>query len=287
VLHGAAERAFHTEIVNTPRLYADVQRIAWCQMSLLPIDDDDALRERLLTAERAPFEGWDFSYLQGRMLEDDLPWDFEALVRDALPDAHALLDMDTGGGEKLARQQPLPAVVAATESYPPNVAIARARLEPLGIAVHDVDSGGALPFGDAHFDLITNRHGAYLPSEIARVLEPGGRFLTQQVGSANLRELNESLGADVSGDEWTLSTALQELEAAGLVIARAQEAFPVARFLSVEAIVYLLKAVPWQLPGFTVDGYFDRLRDVDAGIRATGSFDASTHRFLIIAIKPA
>jgi SAM-dependent methyltransferase len=256
-------------------------------MSLLPIDDDDALRERLLTAERAPFEGWDFSYLQGRMLEDDLPWDFEALVRDALPDAHALFDMDTGGGEKLARQQPLPAVVAATESYPLNVPIARARLEPLGIAVHDVDSRSTLPFGDANFDLITNRHGAYLPSEIARVLEAGGRFLTQQVGSSNLRELNGGLGADVSGDEWTLSKARQGLEAAGLVIARAEEAFPVARFLSVEAIVYLLKAVPWQLPGFTVDGYFDRLHDVDAGIRATGSFEASTHRFLIIATKPA
>jgi len=59
--------------------------------------DDQILRERLLTVEQTPFAGWDFSYLVGRMEEDDLPWDFEALVAEALPASQALLDMDTEG----------------------------------------------------------------------------------------------------------------------------------------------------------------------------------------------
>lgn len=248
-------------------------------------DDDQILRERLLTAERAPFAGWDFSYLAGRMDEDDVPWDFEALVAQALPSSHALLDMDTGGGEKLARWKPLPSFTAATEGYAPNVPVARARLEPLGITVHETNSHGELPFPGDTFDLITNRHGAYSPLEIARVLRPGGQFVTQQVGSTNLQGLNQRLGAPTDGEEWTLKRARQELEAAGLTTARAEEAFPVARFLDVDGIVYLLKAVSWQVPDFTVDRYFEQLRDLDAEIRSHGSIEVTTHRFLVVARK--
>ncbi len=254
-------------------------------MTRLP-NDNSGLRGRLIEAEQAPFKGWDFSYLDGRMVEDPLPWSYEALVREALPQAGALLDMDTGGGEKLATWVPLPPYTAATEGYGPNVPIARARLEPLGIGVHEVDSRGPLPFAAATFDLITNRHGAYSPPEIARILRPGGRLLTQQVGSTNLRALNERLGAPTDMSDWTLERARRELQEAGLVIIRAEESFPVARFLNVEAIVYLLKAVSWQVPDFCVDRYFDRLSALEADIQTRGSVDVLTHRFLVVGQKP-
>ncbi len=48
---------------------------------------------------------------------------------------------------------------------------------------------GRSPTG--RFDLILNRHESYHPGEIARVLAPGGTFLTQQVGGDELGELRE------------------------------------------------------------------------------------------------
>ena len=97
---------------------------------------DRELLERLHAEETEPFEGWDFSHLQGRMHEDQLSWDYTSIVREALPGAASLLDMGTGGGEFLSSLEPLPPNTHATEGYAPNVPVARARLEPLGIQVH-------------------------------------------------------------------------------------------------------------------------------------------------------
>jgi hypothetical protein len=43
--------------------------------------------------------------------------------------------------------------------------------------------------------------------------------------------------------------------------------------------------VPWQVPGFEVETSKERLRDIDAHIRRTGSFDVRNHRFLVRAHK--
>jgi hypothetical protein len=52
--------------------------------------------------EQASFIGWDFSYLDGKYEQEPTPWCYEDLVRRVLtPDMH-LLDMGTGGGERLA-----------------------------------------------------------------------------------------------------------------------------------------------------------------------------------------
>jgi hypothetical protein len=107
--------------------------------------DDRSFLDRLTQVEQEPFEGWNFSFLHGRMVAEPLPWNYESLVQQALPHAQSLLDMDTGGGEKLAGWQPLPPYTVATEGYAPNIPVARTRLEPLGVPVLEVESTGALP----------------------------------------------------------------------------------------------------------------------------------------------
>ncbi|MFC7106178.1 hypothetical protein ACFQQB_40660 [Nonomuraea rubra] len=97
-----------------------------------------------------------------------------------------------GNGRRRAavRPGPLPPRTAATEGYAPNLPIARARLEPLGVEV--AESTHAFP--DASFDLVLNRHAPYDPAEVRRLLAPGGRYLTQQVSGRDLEELNAALG---------------------------------------------------------------------------------------------
>ena len=240
---------------------------------------DDLVSDALL----APIKGWDFSWLTGRMDCDDLPWDYESLAREALPHATRLLDIDTGGGELLASLAPLPASIA-TEPYLPNVPLATARLAPLGV---DVRTGraSALPVADGEVDLVLNRHGSLDPTETARVLTPRGVFLTQQVGSRNDLAFNDALGVPPPShpDAHTLHSAVAELERVGLVIDNAQEDYPVTRYFDIGAVVFQLRSVPWQVPGFEAGTFEERLRCLDALIRKTGSFDVKSHRFLVRA----
>lgn len=248
------------------------------------------LLERLRAEETEPFAGWDFSHLRGRMVEESEPWDYTGLVLNALPTTTSLLDMGTGGGEFLIGLRPLPPDTRATESYAPNLPIARRRLEPLGIAVVAIEDDTRLPFAAATFDLVINRHESYDPPEVYRILRPGGRFITQQVGGQNNTDLNRLLGApnaDFGMAEWDLAFAEAQLRDAGFAIECAEESFPTARFTDVGAVVYYLKVIFWQIPDFAVDRYADRLEDLDRRVRAGESITVLSHRFFLNVVKPA
>lgn len=249
---------------------------------------DQELLERLHAEEIEPFEGWDFSHLKGRVHEGQLSWDYTSIVREALPGAASLLDMGTGGGEFLSGLKPLPANTHATEGYAPNAPVARARLEPLGIQVHETRDDGRLPLPDETFALVINRHESYDPAEVRRVLRPGGRFITQQVGGKDGTDLNKLLKAPNPGFgmlDWDLEHARAQLETASFKVVKADEEFPLTSFTDVGAIAYYLKAIPWQIPDFTVNLYSDRLEGLEHRVQAEGSIKVRSHRFLLVAEK--
>ncbi|MGO4119020.1 class I SAM-dependent methyltransferase, partial [Rhizobium ruizarguesonis] len=158
--------------------------------------------EALRREVEAPFSGWNFQRLTetGRMQEAPLSWNYPSVVKQHMNGIGSMLYMGTGGGELLALLQPHPARTFATEGYAPNVGVARANLEPLGIQVIEADGEDELPFEDQSFELIINRHESYLPEEILRLLAPGGAFVTQQVGGQDNLELNRLLGAPIPPD---------------------------------------------------------------------------------------
>ena len=146
--------------------------------------DRDELVRMWLREELQSFTGWDFSYLDGRLNEGQEHWSYLDRASALMRCSGSMLDMDTGGGEKLLNlHEYWPARVVATENYPPNVKLATERLSGLGVqvikaAVSDFDP---MPFEDWEFDLVLNRHALFNPSEVARILSVGGTFLAQQV----------------------------------------------------------------------------------------------------------
>ncbi|HGG0582892.1 MULTISPECIES: class I SAM-dependent methyltransferase [Bacillus] len=249
----------------------------------------DSLFLTLLESANTNFSGWDFSFISetGRMKSEPLSWSYGSIAFLLMQRAKSMLDMGTGGGEFLSMLQPFPSTIYATEGYAPNVPIARKKLEPLGVTVVEVINDTVLPFQDGQFDFIINQHESYAASEVKRILSPHGVFLTQQVGGLDCAVLNEQFGSPLNSEfaSWSLEAACSELEENGFTILDAKEEFPFQRFYDIGAIVYYLKAIPWQIPDFTVERYYKELYRIHEIILQKGYFDVKQHRFIIKAIR--
>jgi SAM-dependent methyltransferase len=228
-----------------------------------------------------PITGWEFAWLDGRAVGSEPSWSYPELARPLVRRAGSLLDLDTGGGEMLVELAPLPPHTVAVESWAPNTPVARDRLTPFGVSVVT-----ELPGEECEFDVVLSRHGRLPVADIARLLRPGGTLLSQQVGSDDLADLNLALGAPPPHPRpWNAAVAVAALEAAGLAVTDVREERPVFVFHDVGAIVYQLRAVPWQVRDFTPQRYDRELRRLDAVIRTHGSFAATAHRFLVRATR--
>ncbi|MEV6792370.1 class I SAM-dependent methyltransferase [Streptomyces sp. NPDC051320] len=245
--------------------------------------------ELVAEAAAASVEGWDFSWLDGRATEQRPSWGYARMMADRMGRASAALDIQTGGGEVLASAPELPPLTVATEGWPPNIAKATALLHPRGVAVVADADEPPLPFADAAFDLVVSRHPvqAYWP-EIARVLAPGGTYLSQEVGPASVFELVEYfLGPQPEARRGRdPERARAAAQAAGLEVVDLRTESLRTEFFDVGAVVYFLRKVVWMVPGFTVEAHLSRLRSLHEQIVSEGPFVATTTRFLIEARKP-
>ncbi|WP_112269662.1 methyltransferase domain-containing protein [Lentzea terrae] len=236
-----------------------------------------------LVAEGAavPLEGWDFSWFEGRATEERPPWGYAEQIAARLATVSSALDLQTGGGEVTASAPVRPLLLAATESWPPNALVAAQRL-PLVVQAPD---DGPLPFHDETFDLVISRHPVVTPwAEIARVLKPGGTYFSQQIGDGTNRGLTEfMMGPQPVNDFRSTARARAEAEAAGLEVLQLEEVALRVAFFDVGAVVHFLRKVLWTVPGFTVEGYRDRLLAMHQHIQEHGEFACTSTRFLIEA----
>ncbi|MHB8335726.1 MAG: class I SAM-dependent methyltransferase [Acidimicrobiales bacterium] len=201
------------------------------------------------------------------------PLDYSDLVDGHARGADTMLDLGTGGGEWLASLPHRPQVTVATESWHPNVAIARDRLAPIGIDVVEVEGcldnddqgpegaeGPRLPFGDHVFELVTARHEAFVAREVARIVAGGGHFATEQVGVDGHREFRELFGVPVhSTDLSFLDLVTRQAEHAGMRVDEVAEATQQSTFHDVGALAWFLRMVPWAVPDFSIERYRGRL----------------------------
>jgi SAM-dependent methyltransferase len=253
-----------------------------------PTAPPPSFEDLLAEGAAVPVEGWDFSWFDGRATEERPPWGYSRMLADRMGAASSALDIQTGGGEVLATLPHPPTVLVATESWPPNLALARRNLLPLGASVVQVADDADLPFVDGAFDLVVSRHPVttHWP-ELARVLRPGGAYLAQHVGAGSQRELTEfMMGPQPVSDRRSPGRAAAEAAAAGLEVVDLRQATLRTQFDDVGAVVHFLRKVVWTVPGFTVDRYHTRLAALDDRIRGAGPFVAHAERFLIEARRP-
>jgi SAM-dependent methyltransferase len=244
---------------------------------------DDLLTE----AAAVPLAGWDFSWFAGRATEERPTWGYAGLVADRLSRADAALDVQTGGGEvfawalEQARRQPgnrAPRLAVGVEQWQPSVAARKLD--------HVVNAAG-LPFRDAAFDLVVSRHPVGTDwLDTARVLRPGGRFLTQQIGPGTNRELSEAMLGPLPPPRRQHPGQLRAAaEAAGFTVLDVRGERLRVEFFDIAAVAHFLRKVIWTVPDFTIEKYRPQLRAVHDKITATGRFVSYASRVLVEAEK--
>lgn len=236
----------------------------------------------------AHIHGWDFSHIDGRYTEqNDLPWNYRETILQYLTPNMKLLDIDTGGGEFLLSLNHPHQNTAATENYPPNIALCQEKLLPRGVDFRPADGKRILPFADNCFDMVIDRHGDFNAEEIYRVLKPGGFFITQQVGAENDRELVTLLCGETPlpfPDQY-LSIAAETFRAAGFEILQEMEAFRPIQFFDTGALVWFARIIRWEFPDFSVDSHLENLLNAQQILETNSCIEGTTHRFLLVAQK--
>lgn len=212
-----------------------------------------------------PISGWDFTRFGSRATAEPASWDFTGKAASLVTRAESVLDMGTGGGEWLSGilDPHRPPFVLATEGWRPNVPVAARRLAGHGVPVveyegapdnvEQVEGGteGALPFSVKAFDLVLNRHESYRPAEVARILRPGGVFLTQQVADGWSDDLHDLLGLPhPTPSGFTHAFAVAQAKAGGLTVTDGGEGCDRWRITDVAPLVWYVRITSWAVPGF-------------------------------------
>jgi SAM-dependent methyltransferase len=213
------------------------------------------------------------------------PWDYVARGRSLLRHGKAVLDIGTGSGtvfhEMCAEWSGL---AVATEAWRRNLPIARRRLASIGASVVRA-SRAALPFAASTFDLIVVRRTAFTARDVARVLTPGGSFLTEQIGRAAWHELRPFFPRMTDfGPRFERHQA--HLREAGLVLrGTEQHDVPVA-IGNLGDLVHLLAARPWKIPDFDVERDMESLLAAERALTRPEGIVLTESHYLIEAWKP-
>lgn len=120
------------------------------------------------------------------------------------------------------------------------------------------------------------------------MLAPRGTYFAQHVGGgANVELARHFLGPDmVPSERRDPRVEAAAAEAVGLEVVQCRNERLELVFLDVGAVVWFLRKVVWTVPGFTVDGFLDRLRALHDRITDEGAFRSTTSRTLLEVRRP-
>lgn len=248
----------------------------------------EELLKYLIEEENKTFSGWDFSYLDGRWEEENLPWDYKEIVLNYLKKDFKLLDMGTGGGEFLLTINHPFLNTTVTEGYQPNFKICLEKLSPLGIKVYNYVGDEILQeIENNSFDIVINRHESYNEKELYRILKPSGIFITQQVGAFNNKDLTTFFDKNHKNQfpEMTIEESINRLIDNHFEIIYSNEYYPTLKFFDLGAIAYFAKIIKWEFINFKVINNIDKFLILAKELKEKGYIKSTEHRFIIVSMK--
>ena len=233
--------------------------------------------------------GWDFSRMRDD--RDPVPWEYLEVVRQYLHPRARVLDIGTGGGERFRSLAPWFGAGVGIDASPEMVRVAREDT-PAELAEKVTFRemlAECLEFGEREFDLVLARHASPVMAEVARLLRPGGRLVTQQVGPGSTRAICETFGCGAGGtyDEppETLEVLAEAAAAAGLQV-ECQAQYDVRYHVQdLESFIFWLRAVP--LPeDFDIEKHWRQVQSIVHTSLTPRGIKSNEQRLLLVARKP-
>ena len=145
--------------------------------------------------EVLPRSGWDFAKMS--ILQEPAPWEYSAVVREYLRPNSTVLDIGTGGGERLLGLAPHFKWALGIDVDPEMVTVAGQNGSDVSNVTFRLASD-QLDLVEESFDIVLDRQAPFDLDAIWQHLVPGGYFITQQVGERNMRVVKRVLGQDTT-----------------------------------------------------------------------------------------
>jgi SAM-dependent methyltransferase len=234
--------------------------------------------------------GWDFSRMS--VERAPVPWEYLDVVSAFLRPTDVVLDIGTGGGERLIRLADQYLRAVGVDPDPDMVRVARDNASRHPNVQFLPGSAEQLDLlDDGAFNVVLTRHAPVSAPELDRVTKAGGVFICQGVGARNMANIRQAFN---TGSEALYEHAhralLSELAARGWrVVAEGQ--YDVRYWVKdVPSLVFWFQAIAGAnevSEDFSIATHYGV---INALIRHFGSprgLETNEHRTLVIAQKPA
>ncbi len=222
--------------------------------------------------------GWDFPDMN--VLRQPVPWDYQDVVLRYLRSSDVVLDVGTGGGERLRDLARSFDHGLGIDADPEMVLLASKNPAAgnLGFRV----CSERLESVPGTFDVIIDRHAPLDLSAVAAHLKPGGYFITQQVGERNMACVKAALGQPASPP----AIGQQAIAASGLRPLAFMEYDVEYVVRDIESLVFWLNALDTahaDVDGQSALASAAILNRVLAGSVDERGFVTNEHRYLAVA----
>jgi len=232
--------------------------------------------------------GWDFSHL--KTTKTGQGWDFFQKVLKKAKSNDLILDIGTGGGErilKIAKQFKSVYAIDHTQSMIDTAKknLRKTKLDNVKFLLMDSKK---LDFPDNYFDIVTNRHCDFNPTEVFRVLKTGGYFFTQQVSEGDQMNIKRAFGrGQIYGtlDGTLKNKYLKQLKASGFKKISSYDYNSKVIYKTDKDYIFLLRYTP-TIPEFGKKKEdFEILRKFIKGNKTDKGIETNSKRFMIVAVK--
>lgn len=233
--------------------------------------------------------GWDFSRL--KCTSEGETWDFYEEVKKLCRPNYKLLDIGTGGGEKILALADSLREIVGIDISAGMIKTAQNNLRTAAVSnvnffVRDAAKTG-LPA--ENFNVVSCRHSDFSPAEVFRLLVPGGIFMTQQVGEVDKINIKEFFGRGQSyqvADGTAAAAYRRGLQTAGFNDIDIKNYDAAEYYHRPEDLLFLLKHTPI-IPDFgKAPDDFSRLAEFIRQNTTPRGIRTNSRRYLLVARKP-
>jgi SAM-dependent methyltransferase len=234
--------------------------------------------------------GWDFSRMQTE--RDPVPWEYPEVVTRYIAPTDSVLDVGTGGGERLLALADRFVKAVGIDPDPDMVRVARAnatRAATTHVTFEQAGIENLISFPQEEFDVVLTRHAPTLAAGVNRVTKPGGYFVCQGVGARNMANIRLAFrtGSATQYEEDQRSL-LFELRATGWDIVAEGEYNVCYLVRDLPSLLFWFSAIAGanEVPAdFAIDRHHEAINDIIRRYGSERGVETNEHRTLLIARK--